>query len=64
MQAARKDGKEGWDEIMQLARILDAEAEGRPVDRDDARRLAEHLAATCPGIRNTMLRVRDRMAAA
>ncbi len=56
--------RKNWDEIARMARYLDAEAQGRPVDRDDARRLAEYLAATCPGIRDTMLRIRDRMAAA
>ncbi len=52
-----------WDEIGQLADILAAEADGRPVDRDQARRLAQRLAELCPDIRNTMESIRARMAA-
>jgi hypothetical protein len=51
-----------WMEIEQLERILAAEAAGQPIDRAQARRLAEQLAHMCPDIRQTMQRVQQRMA--
>jgi hypothetical protein len=50
-----------WKELDQLTALLHAEAEGRAVDREHARRLAERLAELCPDIRHSMHRVRDRM---
>ncbi len=53
--------KYSWEELEQLTFLLHAEAEGRTVDRDHARRLAERLAELCPGMRLSMHRIRDRM---
>lgn len=52
-----------WDEIEHLTEILEAEVEGRPVDRDKARRLAERLSEIFPVIRNSMAQVVTRMGA-
>lgn len=43
-----------WHDIRQLAGILEAEAEGRPIDRDLAVRLARQLAENHPQIQGTM----------
>lgn len=50
------------DDIERLTDILEAELEGRPVDRDEARRLARRVAEDCPDIALTMSRVAARMA--
>lgn len=51
-----------WEEIDQLAEILEAEAAGHPVDVNRARELAERLIRLCPDIARTMNRVVDRFA--
>ena len=51
-----------FDDIDQLAELLTAEAEGLPVDRQLAGRLAERLGEGCPDIRRTMEIIRQRMA--
>ena len=51
-----------FDDIDQLAELLAAEAEGLPVDRQLAGRLAERLGEGCPDIRRTMEIIRQRMA--
>jgi hypothetical protein len=48
-------------EIHQLSEILAAEADGRPVDRAEAHRLARTLGQAYPGIRRTMEQVCRRM---
>jgi hypothetical protein len=55
--------KYSWEEIEMLADILAAEADGRPVDRNEASRLADRLAESCPEIRNSMDLVKKRMVA-
>jgi hypothetical protein len=50
-----------WEEIDQLATILEAEAAGRDVDVERARQLAGQLARTCPDIAATMTRIINRM---
>ncbi len=50
-----------FDDIDQLAELLAAEAEGLPLDRQLAGRLAERLGASCPDIRRTMETIRQRM---
>jgi hypothetical protein len=49
-----------WEEIDQLAAILEAEAAGHPVDVNRARELAERLIRLCPDIAKTMNRVVER----
>jgi hypothetical protein len=49
-----------WEEIDQLAEILEAEAAGHPVDLDRARDLAEKLTQLCPDIAGTMSRAMER----
>ncbi|KIL96994.1 hypothetical protein CCC_01787 [Paramagnetospirillum magnetotacticum MS-1] len=51
-----------WEEIDQLAEILEAEVAGHPVDTDRARELAERLVRLCPDIAKTMSRVIERFA--
>lgn len=51
-----------WEEIDQLAEILEAEAAGHPVDSNRALELAERLVALCPDIARTMKRVVERFA--
>jgi len=48
-------------ELYQLSEILAAEAEGRPVDCEQAQRLAEQLGQAYPGIRRTMDSICQRM---
>lgn len=43
-----------WQDIRQLARIIEAEAEGHPIDRDLAVALAHRLAENHPQIRGSM----------
>lgn len=49
-----------WDEIDQLAAILEAELAGKPVDRQEADRLAARLGEICPSIAKTMDMIRAR----
>lgn len=51
-----------WEEIDQLAEILEAEAAGRPVDYRQARNLAERLVTLCPDIARTMNLAAERFA--
>ncbi len=51
-----------WDEIDQLATILEAEASGCAVDTARARDLAHRLMEVCPDIAGTMRRVIERYA--
>jgi len=50
-----------WEEIDQLAEILEAEAAGQPIDVELARSLAEKLTELCPDIARTMHLVIDRV---
>lgn len=50
-----------WEEIDQLAEILEAEAAGRSIDQSLARELAERLTELCPDIARTMRRIIDRV---
>lgn len=50
-----------WDDIRQLADMIEAEAEGREIDRQQADQLAKRLAEELPGIRASMGLVRRRM---
>jgi hypothetical protein len=43
-----------WEEIDQLAEILEAEAAGKPFDMERARQLAHRLTELCPDIARTM----------
>lgn len=49
-------------QLYQLCDILDAEIDGRPVDRDLAHELATGLAADYPDIAVTLRRIAERMA--
>ncbi|CAA7616712.1 conserved hypothetical protein [Candidatus Terasakiella magnetica] len=49
-----------WDEIDQLATILEAEAAGQPVNSEAARELATRLRDLCPDIARTMSMVAER----
>lgn len=49
-----------WDEIDQLATILEAEAAGQPVNSEIARELATRLKDLCPDIARTMSMVAER----
>lgn len=49
-----------WEEIDQLAEILEAEAAGHPIDVEHARSLAAQLSELCPDIALTMRRVVER----
>ena len=49
-----------WEEIEQLAELLEAEAAGHAVDVNKARDLAERLTRLCPDIAMTMSRVVER----
>ncbi|HLO78575.1 MAG TPA: hypothetical protein VK196_19140 [Magnetospirillum sp.] len=51
-----------WQDIRQLASLIEAEAEGRPVDRDLAVTLARRLAERHPHIQASMGLVVRRMA--
>ncbi|MEW5726828.1 MAG: hypothetical protein AB1918_03285 [Pseudomonadota bacterium] len=50
-----------WDDIRQLADMIEAEAEGREIDRHQADQLAKRLAEELPGIRASMDLLRRRM---
>jgi hypothetical protein len=50
-----------WEEIDQLAEILEAEAAGQPIDIERARSLAHKLTELCPDIARTMHLVIDRV---
>jgi hypothetical protein len=50
-----------WDEMDQLAGLLEAEANGLAVDVDEMRRLAELVAQNCPEIAGSMHRIMRRM---
>ena len=52
-----------WEEIDQLAEILEAEVAGLPVDADLARDLAKRLTHLCPDIARTMNMVIERLGA-
>lgn len=54
-------GMSRWQEIRQLARLIEDEAEGRPVDRDMAAALAHRLAEHHPQISGSMTLVVQRM---
>lgn len=43
-----------WQDIRQLANMIEAEAEGHPIDRDQAVALARRLAENHPQIRGSM----------
>ena len=49
-----------WEEIDQLAEILEAEVAGLPINVDLARDLAQRLTHLCPDIARTMSRVIER----
>lgn len=49
-----------WEEIDQLAEILEAEAAGQPIDMARARALAQRLTELCPDIARTMTMVIER----
>ncbi len=51
-----------WEEIDQLAEILEAEVAGQPIDTERARQLAERLIRLCPDIAKTMHMVVARFA--
>ncbi|MDA8232274.1 MAG: hypothetical protein M0006_13125 [Magnetospirillum sp.] len=48
-------------ELRQLSHILEAEAEGRPFDRDHARDLAARIANVHPEIRQSMRMICERL---
>ncbi|MDO8606809.1 MAG: hypothetical protein Q7R40_09765 [Phaeospirillum sp.] len=50
-----------WEEIDQLAEILEAEVAGQPFDLNLARDLAERLIRLCPDIARSMSQVIDRL---
>ena len=50
-----------WEEIDQLAEILEAEVAGLPINVDLARDLAQRLTHLCPDIARTMNRVVERL---
>lgn len=50
-----------WEEIDQLAEILEAEAAGQPIDVEKACTLAQKLTELCPDIARTMRLVIDRV---
>lgn len=52
-----------WQDIRQLATLIEDEAEGRLVDRDQAVALARRLAERHPGIEANMNQVVARMRA-
>jgi hypothetical protein len=54
----------GEAEMVRLADLLDAEANGRPFDRNEAGRLAVQLRDLCPEIAGNMQRIADRMSPA
>lgn len=51
----------GWNDIRQLATIIEDEAEGRMIDRDLAVELARRLAKRHPAIEASMQLVMRRM---
>ena len=53
-----------WEEIDQLAELLEAEAAGHAVDVVKARDLAERLTQLCPDIARTMSLVAQRFSLA
>lgn len=57
----RPEMKYRWEEIELLIDLLEAEVQGRPIDRAEASRLAAKLAQLCPEIAGTMGRVNSRM---
>lgn len=50
-----------WDEIDQLAELLEAEVNGLPINADEIYRLAASVAMDCPEIVASMHRVMHRM---
>lgn len=55
--------KHRWDDVRQLSRLLEAEAAGMPIDHALASRIAAALADRHPDIRDTLLRICERMQA-
>jgi len=55
---------EGEQEMMRLAAILEAEANGDPIDRQEAGRLAAALRDLWPELAGNMQRIVERMACA
>lgn len=49
------------EQILQLAKMLEAEFRGGPIDRRHARELAESLLPVVPELRSTLTSVRERM---
>lgn len=50
-------------DMRKLSRLLEAESEGHPFDRAEARDLANKLAQACPDMGQSMRRICDRMVA-
>lgn len=50
-------------DMRKLSRLLEAECDGLPFDRAEARELAARLAQDCPAMGQTMLRISERMVA-
>lgn len=50
-----------WEEIDQLAEILEEEVAGRPIDIELARTLAHRLTELCPDIAMTMRMLIERV---
>ncbi len=49
------------EDLVKLCDMLDAEIDGRRIDRHEARQLARHLADHCPSIASTLSRIAERM---
>jgi len=52
----------GWHEVERMTTILEAEFEGRPVDRAEAHRLAQRIAQIYPDMGRSMRLITARMA--
>lgn len=50
-----------WEDLRILTELVEAEAEGRALDRDQAFRLATDMAERYPDIRANLALIRDRM---
>lgn len=50
-----------WEDLRTLTELIEAEAEGRALDRDQAFRLATDMAERYPDIRANLALIRDRM---
>lgn len=50
-----------WHEIRELCELLEAEADGRDLDRGRAQHLADRLAEHHPEIGHSLRLIRDRM---